>query len=171
MGKITRKTRKIRRLLKIDILESVPLFTAITSVGGPGPGGSNSVNPKGTRSGWRTFLSIFFFFCQKMYGEIGEPCFCPWLVSVAGSKRTNEWNSIISLLGCHVSAAVARQVFSFITYESGRPSSRLDRGIKQDFRQATVTEYTADPAPSRSIGHRRHRGKYLYSSTDPFNEA
>lgn len=106
-----------------------------------------------------------------MYGEIGEPRFCPWLVSVAGSKRTNEWNSIISLLGCHVSAAVARQVFSFITYESGRPSSRLDRGIKQDFRQATVTEYTADPAPSRSIGHRRHRGKYLYSSTDPFNEA
>lgn len=107
-----------------------------------------------------------------MYGEIegGPPVFARGWFRWPGSKRTNEWNSIISLLGCHVSAAVARQVFSFITYESGRPSSRLDRGIKQDFRQATVTEYTADPAPSRSIGHRRHRGKYLYS-TDPFNEA
>lgn len=43
-------------------------------------------------------------------------------------------NPIISLAGCHVGAAVTRQVFSFITYESGRPSSfQPDRGIKQDF--------------------------------------
>ena len=108
------------------------------------------------------------FFAKKRTGKSADRVFARgWF----RSKRTNEWNSIISLLGCHVSAAVARQVFSFITYESGRPSSRLDRGIKQDFRQATVTEYTADPAPSRSIGHRRRREKYLYSSTDPFNEA
>lgn len=37
-------------------------------------------------------------------------------------KKEERWrNSIISLPGCHVGAAVARQVFSFITYESGRP--------------------------------------------------
>lgn len=49
-------------------------------------------------------------------------------------SRELERNPIISLAGCHVGAAVTRQVFSFITYESGRPSSfQPDRGIKQDF--------------------------------------
>jgi len=54
--------------------------------------------------------------------------------SEGNEQRESERNPIISLAGCHVDAAVTRQVFSFITYESGRPSSfQPDRGIKQDF--------------------------------------
>lgn len=43
-------------------------------------------------------------------------------ILMPGGENVAERNPIISLAGCHVGAVVTRQVFSFITYESGRPS-------------------------------------------------
>lgn len=56
-------------------------------------------------------------------------------------------NPIISLAGCHVGAAVTRQVFSFITYESGRrPSFQPTVGSNRISQTRRGNRIHAEPA-------------------------
>lgn len=70
------------------------------------------------------------------------------MLEVEAESQRVEKNPIISLAGCHVGAAVTRQVFSFIIYESGRLSSFQARPWDQTgfHRRGAVTEYTPKPA-------------------------
>lgn len=81
--------------------------------------------------------------------------FDAWGREREGGEQKVERNPIISLVGCHVGAAVTRQVFSFITYESEAFFLPVRPWDQTGFhRRSAVTEYTPIPkssSPSRDV--------------------